>query len=378
MSPAIARAVVVGNGIAGLTAAHALRDAGFDGELTIVGDEHHAAYSRPALSKAVLLDEDDLSSHELPPATHGAVELRGRRASGLDLDGRVVTLDDGTVLPYDRLVVATGSRARRLSDLPGEVTLRGLDDAWALRSRLASRPSVVVVGGGALGMEIASGCLAAGCEVTLVSQGLPLALQLGTYLAEIFVAAARELGLVIVETESARLRDDAGHVQVVLADGTVLDAGLVVSAVGDVPNTEWLEGSGLTVGGAVPVDPWGLVRPDVAVVGDLAVIGTPGGPRRVPLWSSAVEQGKIAAGALLHGESSPALDLQPYFWTEQFGLSLKAVGHLPLVGPPTYVEGELGGAGLMRWGQDGDDGVAAALNHRIPIPRLRRLSRAAA
>ncbi|MER7035414.1 FAD-dependent oxidoreductase, partial [Streptomyces albidoflavus] len=152
----IRRVVVVGNGIAGLTAADTLREAGFDGRLTVVGDEPHPAYSRPALSKALLLDGADLSSHKLPAASHGADELLGVRAVGLDPDRRLVTLDEGTALPYDRLVLATGSRARRLSALPDELTLRGLDDALSLRSRLANRPSVVVVGGGPLGMEIAS------------------------------------------------------------------------------------------------------------------------------------------------------------------------------------------------------------------------------
>ncbi|MEU5095411.1 FAD-dependent oxidoreductase [Streptomyces sp. NPDC020996] len=375
----VGRVVVVGNGIAGLTAADTLRDAGFDGELTIVGDEPHPAYSRPALSKALLLDGDDLSSHELPPAGHGATELLGVRATGLDLDRRLVTLDDGAALPYDRVVLATGSRARRLSGLPEELTLRGLDDALALRGLLAARPSVVVVGGGPLGMEIASGCLAAGCRVTLVSQGLPLIVQLGPHLAEVFVKAALERGLTIVETGSARLERRAGEARVVLDDGAVLEAEVLLSAVGDVPNTEWLADTGLTVNGTVPVDSRGLVRPEVAAVGDLAAFPTPSGLRRVPLWSSAIEQAKVAARALLHGDQAPPLEFQPYFWTEQFGLALKAVGHLPQAGEPEYVDGGPGGGpALMRWPHADGTGVAAALNYRIPIPRLRRMTRPAA
>ncbi|MFE9097015.1 NAD(P)/FAD-dependent oxidoreductase [Streptomyces sp. NPDC007264] len=374
----VGRVVVVGNGIAGLTAADTLRDAGFDGELTIVGDEPHPAYSRPALSKALLLDGDDLSSHVLPPAGHGATELLGVRATGLDLDRRLVTLDDGAALPYDRVVLATGSRARRLSDLPEELTLRGLDDALALRGLLAARPSVVVVGGGPLGMEIASGCLAAGCRVTLVSQGLPLTLQLGPHLAEVFVKAALEQGLTVVETGSARFERRGGEARVVLDDGAVLEADVLLSAVGDVPNTEWLADTGLTVNGAVPVDSRGLVRPEVAAVGDLAAFPTASGLRRVPLWSSAIEQAKAAARALLHGDQAPPLEFQPYFWTEQFGLSLKAVGHLPPDGEPEYVDGAPGGPALLRWPLGDGTGVAAALNYRIPIPRLRRMTRAAA
>lgn len=363
------RVVVVGNGIAGLTAADTLREAGFDGELTIVGDEQHPAYSRPALSKSLLLDGDDTSSHELPPAGHGASELLGVRATGLDLDRRLVMLDDGTALPYDRVVLATGSRARRLSDLPGEVTLRGLDDALSLRGRLATGPSVVVVGGGPLGMEIASGCLAGGCKVTLVSQGAPLILQLGPYLADVFVKAALGQGLTVVETAAARLEGSDGSTRVVLDEGGVLEAEVILTAAGDVPNTEWLAESGLIAKGAIPVDERGLVRPDVAAVGDLAAFPTPQGLRRIPLWSSAIEQAKVAARALVRGDEAPPLQFQPYFWTEQFGLSLKAVGNLPVEGEPEYVEGRPGGGpALMRWSQEDGTGDAVALNYRIPIP----------
>lgn len=375
----VKRVVVVGNGIAGLTAADTLRGAGFDGELTIVGDEAHAAYSRPALSKALLHEGDDVS-HELPPPTHGATELLGVRATGLDVERRRVTLDDGSDLPYDRLVIATGSRARRLSDLPEEVTLRGLDDALALRRRLADKPSVIVVGGGPLGMEIASGCLAAGSKVTVVSQGVPLVLQLGPHLAGVFTAAARERGLTVIETELARLeRSSEGYAaHVVLDDGTVLEADLVVTAVGDVPNTEWLAGSGLAAGGPLAVDSRGLVRPDIAAAGDLAAFPTPHGIRRIPLWSSAIEQSKVAAAALVRGEEAAPLQFQPYFWTEQFGLSLKAVGYLPAVGAPAYVDGGPGGPALMRWAHEDGTAAAAALNYRIPIPRLRRVTQQAA
>lgn len=116
-----------------------------------------------------------------------------------------------------------------------------------------------------------------------------------------------------------------------------------MTAVGDVPNTEWLADTGLAAKGAVPVDSRGLVRPDVAAVGDLAAFPTPYGLRRIPLWSSAIEQAKVAARALVRGDDAPPLRFQPYFWTEQFGLSLKAVGHLPLEGEPAYVEGGPGG-----------------------------------
>ena len=339
MAGVMGRIVIVGNGIAGLTAADSLRDAGYDGELTIVGAERHPAYSRPALSKALLHDED-LTAHQLPPVTHRAAELLGVAATALDVERGTVALD-GSELPYDGLVIATGARARRLGDegrgdsRTGELTLRSLDDAIMLRTRLAGKPSVVVVGGGALGMEIASGCLAAGCRVTLVSQGRPLLRQLGPFLAEAFVAAARERDLTLVETRAARLRRDGTGIRdgtgtrVVTDEGSVIEGDLVVTAVGDVPNVEWLGPSGLLRNGVLAVDRRGRVRPGIVAVGDVAAFPTRRGVRRVPLWTSAIDQSKVAATALLRGDEAPALDFRPYFWTEQFGISLKAAGFLP-------------------------------------------------
>ncbi len=376
------RIVIVGNGIAGLTAADSLRAAGYEGELTVVGAERHPAYSRPALSKALL--HDDLTAHHLPPATHRAAELLGVTATALDVGRRTVTLDDGSTLPYDGLVIATGSRARRLGDDAGELTLRSLDDALALRAQLAGTPSVAVVGGGALGMEIASGCLAAGCQVTLVSQGRPLLHQLGPFLAEVFVAAALERGLTLVETRSAGLRRNGAVTQVVLDEGTVLEADVVVTAVGDVQNVQWLATSGLLRDGVLEADSRGRVRPDIVAAGDVAAFPTRRGVRRVPLWTSAIDQSKVAAASLLRGNEAAALDFRPYFWTEQFGISLKVAGFLPLAGSPAFVDGALldgeraDGPALMRWAHPDGSGTAVALNYRIPVPRLRRVSEAAA
>jgi NADPH-dependent 2,4-dienoyl-CoA reductase/sulfur reductase-like enzyme len=371
------RVVVVGNGIAGVTAADSLRAAGYDGELTLVGDEPHAAYSRPALSKALLRDAADLTAHELPPIAHGATQMLGVAAIGLDVDSRTVLLDNGEALPYEGLVVATGCRARRLGDAaadrPREVTLRTLDDAWRLRARIADRPSVLVVGGGPLGMEIASACVDAGCEVTLVSRGRPLARQLGPYLSDIVVSAARRRGLRIVTTAAARPVADGDQTRVVLADGVVLEADLVVTAAGDVPNVEWLATSGLLRDGVLEVDERGRVRPDVVAAGDVATVPTPLGRRRVPLWNAAIEQAKVAATALLQGDAVALPESRPYFWTEQFGLSVKAVGHLPLCGAPVVLDGDPAeDRALLRWEAGGSTAVVA-LNYRVPIPRLRRL-----
>jgi 3-phenylpropionate/trans-cinnamate dioxygenase ferredoxin reductase component len=374
------RIVVVGNGIAGLTASDSLRAAGFDGDLTIVGDERHSPYSRPALSKAALLDAEDMTSHRLPASTHEACELLGTGAKRLDPDRKLVILDDGTQLPYDGLVITTGSRARRLANTDGlaggnQLTLRNLDDALALRRRLTDRPSVVVVGGGALGMEIASGCLSVGCEVTLVSQQRPMAGHLGPYLSGIFLAAALGSGLKVASSGAVGLDHAGGHPAVKLSDGSALRADLVISAIGDVPNTDWLSTSGLLANGRLEADTRGRVRPDIVAAGDVAAFPTARGIGRIPLWTSAIEQSKVAALALLKGNEAPELNFQPYFWTEQFGLNLKASGFLPLEGEPELLEGDSArGPALMRWSHPDGTGTAVGLNYRIPIPKLRRLA----
>jgi 3-phenylpropionate/trans-cinnamate dioxygenase ferredoxin reductase subunit len=387
------RIVVVGNGIAGLTACDSLRTAGFDGELTVVGAEPHQPYSRPALSKAMLHGgEESMTPHQLPAPGHQATELLGVSVTGLDADARLLTLDDGGQLPYDGLVIASGARPKRLvGDTAGQsrgiYTLRTIEDARTLKERIAGRPSVMVVGGGPLGMEIASGCLDAGCQVTMVANSRPLARQLGGHLSGIFVEAALRRGLTLVPSGQARLvgtnkrsRHDAGA-RVTLADGTELGADIVVAAIGDEPNVGWLTGSGLLQGGAVRVDSRGRVRQDVVAAGDVAHFPTRLGLRRVPLWTSAIDQAKVAAVGLLHGDAAPEGDLQPYFWTEGFGLSLKAVGFTPVEGAPDYCEpGDDRESLLMGWdgrsGQlgVGNPGTAAAINYRIAIPKLRKLA----
>ncbi len=366
------RIVVVGNGIAGLTAADSLRGSGYDGELIIIGDERHPAYSRPALSKALLAEGAADDAHRLPPPNHEATELLGRAAIGLDPDRRLITTDDGTEVPYEGLVIATGSRARTLGG-GGVLALRGLDDAIRLRTALTARPEVVVVGGGPLGMEIASAALAVGCGVTVVSQRLPMLDQVGSHLAQVLVDAARARGLRVVLTPEATTRETSGGTEVVLGDGAVRRGDLVVAAVGDVPNLEWLAGTGLlTTEGALAVDSRGRVRPGIVAAGDLATIPTRRGLRRIPLWTSAIDQAKTAGAALLRGEEAPALDLRPYFWTEQFGITLKAAGFLPVGGEPDRLAGE-GVSALLRWGHPDGTGTAAAVDYRIPVPKLRRL-----
>ena len=383
--------VIVGYGIAGMTAADTLRAEGFHGRITIIGAEQSEPYSRPALSKAMMSAEADFAPQFLPPSTHGANVLLGRRAVGLDRQRPQVALDDGTSLSYDALVIATGSTARRFTDDPREFVVRGADEAAAVRSRLARQPRVVVLGGGPLGMELASGARELGCPVTLVQRGQPMARHLGRYLAELCRRAAEECGVTFIDdtvTEVFAPDDSKAALTVRLAQATPITADVVISAIGDRPSDDWLAESGLLTDGRLLVDDCGRVRPadaappgqqgieNIVAAGDIAWHPAGDGHQRNPLWTAAIEGAKAAATALLAGRTSTPRPYSPYFWTEQFGLNIRVSGPLPLDGEPEVVaHGQTRDpeALLLRWKTDGT-GSAAAVNYRIPIPRLRKVA----
>ena len=372
--------VVVGNGIAGTTAATALRDHNYRGRITIIGAEAHEPYSRPALSKSALTEAGEFSSHLLPPADHNAGVLLGVSAIGLNLANRQLKLSDGNTLDFDGLVIASGIRPRKLRpDLDLELTFRNVEDAEELRTQLRSKPRVAVVGAGVLGMELASACAAAGSQVTVICRNKPMRSSLGDFLADVVVGAANLKGVQIVNPQAVDVRESAREIgmrEVVLADGSCVQADLVISAIGDVPNIEWLESSGLLTHGELRVDSRGRVAPNVVAAGDVAAIPVDQRHERVPLWTSAIEQAKVAAQALLIGDAAPELDYQQYFWTDQFGLAFKACGPLPVEGEPEYIEGVPGAQPtLMRWRNADGSGTAVSINYRMPIPKLRALSR---
>ena len=378
------RIVVVGGSAAGATAAGALRRLGHAGPLTLVGAEPYAPYSRPALSKGVLTGADDIGLIGLAALAPDVEQRAGSAAVALDHDRREVLLDDRERIGYDGLVVATGARAATLADIgsadPGaiETVLRDLDDARALAARLTTRPRVLVVGGGVLGTEVASACVGAGCEVTVVGRDAPLLPQLGPHLAELVVAAAVRRGVRFAHHEGGvRLRGSGPATTVDLADGRRFEADLVITAIGCRPNVEWLEGSGLLPArhlGGLRVDDRCRVAPGVVAAGDVAAFPGRDGHRRTPLWTSAIEQAGTAAAALLRADTAPLVP-RPYFWTEQFGLALKACGALPVAGPPAVVDGDPDdGGALLRW----PGTTAVSVNRRIPVAKLRALALALA
>ncbi|WP_128376507.1 NAD(P)/FAD-dependent oxidoreductase [Streptomyces cavernae] len=362
------RIVVVGGSIAALTASESLRAGGFDGRVTVLSEEPHQPYSRVPLSKGVLAGREPAES-ALLPAPGEDIELRtGTRAVRLDARGRAVTLADGTEVPYDGLVVASGARARRLTG-DADLVVRTLDDAEALADRLATARSAIVLGGGFLGMEVASTCRALGLEVTVVDVVPPLLRLLGPWLADLAVAAARDHGIRIrVAPDGVTVMGDHR----VRCGESVLEADVIVCAVGDVPNTDWLRDSGLPLdaGGGLIADACCRVAPGVVAAGD--VVSRQG--RRTPHWTNAVEQGRAAAAGLLQGASARPYRPDPYFWTEQCGLDIKISGELPLTGTPDILAGSVNDRSmLLRWHDEGGSATAVAVNHRLPVIKLKRL-----
>ncbi len=347
------RIVVVGASLAGLRAAETLRVEGFDGALTLVGDESHRPYDRPPLSKQVLTgdwepDRINLSSTVPAPADgQEPFDWRlGRRATGLDLAAGEVVLDGGERLGFDGLVIATGCRPRGIGgeSLAGVHVLRTLDDALALRADLERGPDrVVVVGAGFIGSEVAASCRARELEVTVI-EALPVPLErvLGADMGALCADLHRDHGVdlrVGVGVE-AFVDDGAGHVTGVrLTDGTTVTASVVVVGIGVIPNTEWLEGSGLTIDNGVVCDGTCLAAPGVVAAGDVARWPNArfgGELMRVEHWDNAIEMGVAAARRLLAADHD-ALPYEPvpWFWSDLYDRKIQLAGR---AGPDDEVQ----------------------------------------
>ncbi len=360
-----------------MTAADTLRLRGFDGELTVVSQESHPPYSRVPLSKGVLAGSQDPESIWLQPLPDSIDVRLDTQASALHTERQRVEFADGTELPYDGLIVATGAAARRLAapGQNGELVVRNLHDASAIARCAASASTAVVVGGGFLGMEVASTLTSLGLSVTVVDREPPLERLLGRWLATLIVGAAREAGVrfVLAHEGVTLLGNPVQGVRCNSERDIVAD--LTVSAVGDLPAVGWLASSGLPLAGGLVVDGCCRVTHRIVAAGDVAVVGLAAGfHRRTPHWTSAVEQARTAARCLLDPADMTPYVADPYFWTEQFGLDVKISGDLPLAGEPQILAGDLTTrSGLLQWRAAGAPLAAAAINHRLPVIKLKRL-----
>ena len=340
MSGAGGRVVIVGASAGGLATAEALRRAGHHGVITLVGDEDGPPYDRPPLSKQLLCREWEPDAVVLRSASDlaalGLEWRQGIRAVGLDTARRTVSLADGTGLEYDELVVATGVRPRLLpgaDGLPGVHVLRTVADALALRDRLLPGRHLVIVGAGFVGAEVAATARTLGVTVTMLESGpVPLAQAVGTAAGEFLTALHRERGVLLrAGAAVTRLRPTAeGGLRVGLADGTAVLADDVLVAVGSVPNTEWLAGSGLDISDGLVCDEYCAAADAVHGVGDVARWYNPqfGTAMRVEHRTHAAEQGIAVARNLVEPHARRPFAPVPYFWSDQYEVKVQAYGYL--------------------------------------------------
>lgn len=329
--------VIVGGGLAAARTAEQLRRSDYAGPVTIVSDEVHLPYDRPPLSKEVLrkeVDETALKPREWYDEHNITLRL-GAAATRLDTAAQTVTLADGTVLGYDELVIATGLVPRRIPNFPnldGVRVLRSFDESLALREHASSAQRAVVIGAGFIGCEVAASLRSLGVPVTLVEpQRTPLASVLGEQIGELVARLHRAEGVdVRLGVGVAEVRGD-GHVEaVVLSDGTVLAADLVVVGIGSRPATEWLEGSGVEVDSAdkgVICDQAGRTSvANVWALGDVASWrDATGHQARVEHWSNVADQARAVVPAML-GQDASSVVVVPYFWSDQYDVKIQCLG----------------------------------------------------
>jgi NADPH-dependent 2,4-dienoyl-CoA reductase/sulfur reductase-like enzyme len=367
---AMNRIVVVGASLAGLRAAESLRTGGYSGTITLIGAEPHEPYDRPPLSKALLKGDWEPERVQLRKSSEIEgleLDLRlGVAATALDAANRCVTLDTGDVVSGDGVIIATGSAPRALPNQPeldGVVMLRTLDDSLDLRRRLADHPKVVVIGAGFIGLEVAATAAQTGCSVTVLEfASAPLIRGLGSEMGEV-VARVHERNGVTVRcgVPVTAILGDQRVTGVLLADGEIVPADVVVVGIGVAPATQWLAGSGLELRDGIVCDDCLRAAPGVYAAGDCArwvnnLFGDAGEEMRIEHWTNAAEQGAAAAGNLLSelaGADRIAYAPVPFFWSDQFDSRIQFVGRAHGNDEIRVVAGDLDGKFAALYGHGG-------------------------
>ncbi|GAA5203041.1 NAD(P)/FAD-dependent oxidoreductase [Microbacterium jejuense] len=368
--------LIIGGGLAGGTAAEALRDEGFDGDITVVAGEAHAPYQRPPLSKGYLGGSEGLDAVILHPADwyaeHGIRLVTGVAATSLDPAAHAVHLEDGERVPYDAVLLATGATPRMIPlpghDLPGVMTLRRLDDSDALAARLRDGGTrLAVIGAGWIGMEVAATARGLGNEVAILERdAVPLAAALGPEMGEVFRRLHLEHGVDLRTSVGVDRIIGDERAEGVVVDGETLAADLVLVGVGAVPNTALAEAAGLEIENGILVD--AALRtsaPDVFAAGDVANAFHPVLQRhlRSEHWANALNAGKVAARSMLGLPAS--FDDIPYFYTDQYDLGMELSGYAPLMtDAELVVRGDLATREFIAFWTD-DGRVVAGMNVNV-------------
>ena len=362
--------VIVGASMGGLRTAEALRRFGYLGPITVIGEEVHKPYNRPPLSKEVLAKEvtHEAVAFEERAATADVNWVLGTRAVGADFAHNTVTDSDDQVHQYSALVIATGLRSKRLSvpngDLASRFALRTLEDAISLRSELTPGKKVVIVGGGFIGCEVAATAVKLGCQVTVVHHSAhPMLRPLGTELAREMQSRHEAMGVTFkLKREVADLIGSTKVEGVLLDDGGVIEADVLIEAIGSHANVEWLEHNELDLSDGVLVDSaMRVLRPNGEAVSNVFAIGDVASfvnsvfdskSRRVEHWNIPTETAKRAASVissyLNNSDNYPAILADkfkpvPSFWSDQYDNHLLSFGLLSLADKATLVAGDISG-----------------------------------
>jgi 3-phenylpropionate/trans-cinnamate dioxygenase ferredoxin reductase subunit len=343
--------IIVGAGQAAAQTAIFLRQNGFEGPVTMIGDEAYIPYERPPLSKAFLSGEIDLERMFMRPAAFYAdkkIDLRLKTTvAHIDRVQKTVGLTTGEVLRYGKLVLATGGRVRKMicpgADLPGIHYLRNVDDVLAYRERLVPGLKLVIVGGGYVGLEVAAVAVQRGCQVTVLEM-MPLVLNrvVAPEMSQFYMDVHREAGVDIRTSETVAGFEGHGFLQRVrCADGSALDADMAVIGIGIVPNVELAVEAGLAVDNGIVVDEYARTAdPEIFAAGDCTNHPSPILGARVRLESvpNALGQGKAAALTIV-GKPAPYTEI-PWFWSDQYDLKLQMTG-LSKPGDQIVIRGDM-------------------------------------
>ena len=376
--------VVIGAGQAGGWTAKTLRDEGFEGRVILIGDENFAPHERPPLSKEVLLGDAEKDVCLLwPPGTleDADIELRlGLSVTAIDTDGRKLSLSDGETIGWNKLMIATGGRARTLpvdgADLDGVYTLRTIADAEAIRSRLISGAKVLVIGAGWIGLEVAAAARKRNARATVIELAdrvcaRALTQEMSDWVHALHVRHGVDIRL---SAEFERFEGDGKLEQAILSDGTALPCDIAVVGIGLIPNTELAEQAGLAIDNGIVVDEHGQTsHPDIFAAGDVTNHPNPLLGRRVRLesWENAQNQAINAAKAVL-GTFESYAEI-PWFWSDQYDANIQMMG-LPEDWDETAVRGSRdAGEFIEFYLKDGEIQGAAAINNPRDLRFTRRM-----